>query len=63
MNENLEKWTDVDVESEIGETGGDDFGATIVPVLTHFGHQNTRTTSLQRHQLVDLIVNWRPKEF
>lgn len=52
----LEEGPDVDVESEVGETGGDDFGAAVVSVLAHFGHQDARPAALQRHQILDLLI-------
>ena len=42
----LEKRTDVDVETEIGEGGRDDFGAAIVSVLADLGHKHARTSSM-----------------
>ena len=38
----LEERPDVHVEAQVGERGGDDFGAAVVAVLSHLGHQDAR---------------------
>ena len=47
---NLEKRSDVNVETEIGESGGDDLGAAVVTVLAHFRHQNPRVPAVHLHE-------------
>ena len=47
----LEKRTDVDVETEIGEGGRDDFGPTVVSVLTDLGHEHARTPPVPLFEL------------
>lgn len=50
----LEQRPNVHVESQISEPRGDDLGSSIVSILTHFGHQNARTASFHRHELLNL---------
>jgi hypothetical protein len=38
----LEKWPQIDVKTQVGESRGDHLGPPVVTVLTHLGHQNTR---------------------
>ena len=52
----LEERTDIHVEAQIGEARGDDFGTTVVTVLTHFSHQDAGTATLNSHQLVNLSL-------
>jgi hypothetical protein len=42
----LEQRTDIDVEAEIGEGGGDDLLSTVVAVLAHLGDENARAASM-----------------
>ena len=42
----LKERSDVHVEPDIGKRRGDDFGAAVVPVLAHLGHEHARPTPL-----------------
>ena len=55
----LEQGADIDVEADIGESGGDDFGAAIMPVLTQFHDQHARPATFVIGKLVDLGGNLR----
>ena len=37
-----EKRAQIYVKAQVSKGRCDDFGAAIVPILTHFGHENTR---------------------
>ena len=39
----LEQWSDIDVETDIGEARGHDLLAAIVPILSQLGDQDPRT--------------------
>ena len=42
----LEQRTHIDIEADVGVTGRNDFGATIVSVLTEFGDHDARLAAL-----------------
>ena len=48
----LEQRTDVDVEAEVGEGGGDHLGAAVVAVLAHLGHQDARPAAFRARELL-----------
>ena len=42
----LEQGSHIDIESAVGITCSNDFGTTVVAVLTHFGNHDTRLPAL-----------------
>ena len=42
---NLEKGSNVHIKAEISESSRDDLGTSVVSILTHLRHQDTRTTA------------------
>ena len=51
----LEKSANVDIEPKIGEPTGNDFGSTIVTILTHFGDKDARVAALTLRELLYII--------
>ena len=52
---NLEKRTNVDIKAKISKSGRDHLCTSIVSILTHFSHQNTRTTAFLLYKSLDTI--------
>jgi hypothetical protein len=47
----LKEWSDVDVETDIGEGRRDHLGAAVVPVLAEFADQHARAAALAFFEL------------
>lgn len=47
----LEEGPYVHVEADVCKAGGDDFGSSVVAVLTHLGHEDPRPAALTVHEL------------
>src|SRR5688572_30629303 len=43
----LEKWADVNIETEIGKTGGNYFCTTVMTILSHLGYEDARTPAVK----------------
>ena len=56
----LEQGADVDVEAEVGEGGGDDLGAAVVPVLADLGDQHARPAAVLGGEALDVGAQRRP---
>lgn len=48
----LEEGTDVNVKADVCESGSDDFGSSVVTILTHLGNEDTRPAALSVHEFV-----------
>jgi hypothetical protein len=48
----LEKWSDVDVETQVGKGRGDDLLTSVVSILAHLGHQDTRSATVLAEELI-----------
>ena len=53
----LEQRTDVDVEAEVGERGGDHLGAAVVAVLAHLHDEHAGPATLGAGELVHLVAD------
>lgn len=49
----LEEGTYIHVKADVSESGGDDFGSSVVAILTHLGDEDTRPAALTVHELVN----------
>ena len=52
----LEEGTDVHVEADVGIACCDDFGAAVVPVLSHFGNHDAGTAPIEGSELVGKLA-------
>lgn len=50
----LEQTADINVESKVGKTTGDNLSATIMTILSHFSDQNARVTTFLLRELLDI---------
>ena len=48
--------TDVHVEADVGIACGNDFGAAVVPVLSHFGNHDAGTAPIEGSELVGKLA-------
>lgn len=42
----LEQRSNVHIEAQVSETSGDDLGTSVVTILSHLGHQQSRVSAL-----------------
>ena len=50
-----EKWANVNIKSQVRETSGYDLVPSIVPILSHLSHQDTRPPSLLLLKLLHVL--------
>ena len=55
---NLEKRPNIDIKTEISETSCDNFGASVVSILTHFSHQYSRTATFHLYKGLSKEKRW-----
>src|SRR5205823_13550755 len=53
----LDQRADIDVETDIGEGGGDDLGAAVVAVLAQFGDEHARPPPLLAGKTLDFALD------
>lgn len=49
----LEEGSYVHVKADVCESGSDDFGSSVVAILTHLGNEDSRPAALTVHELVN----------
>ena len=59
LGRRLEERSDVDVEAEVGEGGGDDLGAAVVAVLAHLHDEHAGPAALGRRRRPRCRPGWR----
>lgn len=52
---NLEKRTNVDIKAKISKSSCDHLCTSVVSILSHFSHQNTRATAFLLYEGLDTI--------
>ena len=59
LGRRLKQGRDIDIEAQISEGGGDDFGAAVMPILAHLRHHQTRTATLAQRKVVRQLADSR----
>lgn len=52
----LEQRSNVHIEAQVSETSGDDLGASVVTILSHLGHQQSRVPALVRLEIRNSVI-------
>lgn len=53
---NLEQRSNVHIEAQVSETSGDNLGASVVTILSHLGHQQSRVPALVPFEICDSVI-------
>lgn len=57
----LEQRSNVHVEAQVSETGGDDLGASVVTILSHLGHQQSWVPALVPLEIRNSVIQERQR--